>query len=34
MRELKETLERVDADLVLVATPIDLGAPAASWTSP
>jgi len=25
MRELKETLERVDADLVLVATPIDLG---------
>jgi len=26
MRELKETLERVDADLVLVATPIDLGA--------
>jgi predicted GTPase len=26
MRELKETLERVDADVVLVATPIDLGA--------
>ncbi len=25
MRELKETLERVDADVVLVATPIDLG---------
>jgi predicted GTPase len=25
MRELKETLERVDADIVLVATPIDLG---------
>ena len=25
MQELKETLERVDADLVLVATPIDLG---------
>ena len=25
MRELKETLERCDADLVLVATPIDLG---------
>ena len=26
MRELKETLEGVDADIVLVATPIDLGA--------
>jgi predicted GTPase len=26
MRELKETLERADADLVLAATPIDLGA--------
>ena len=25
MRELKETLQRVDADIVLVATPIDLG---------
>ncbi len=25
MRELKETLERVDADIVLAATPIDLG---------
>ena len=25
MAELKETLERVDADLVLAATPIDLG---------
>jgi predicted GTPase len=25
MRELKETLQRVDADVVLVATPIDLG---------
>ena len=25
VRELKETLERVDADVVLVATPIDLG---------
>ena len=26
MAELKETLERVDADIVLAATPIDLGA--------
>jgi predicted GTPase len=25
MAELKETLERVDADVVLAATPIDLG---------
>jgi predicted GTPase len=25
MAELRETLERVDADIVLVATPIDLG---------